>query len=923
MGVHYFYTWLTTRYPMIRQVHNHFNFPIIDYLYLDLNGVFYKCSQDEKGVFRERFNGKTQEEILGDILNYINFLVKVIKPRKQVFLAVDGVAPRAKMKDQRNRRYVKQREREVEQDFLENYLGVTRERFTQREISISTGSSFMESIDEHLDFFVKRKLHEDPLWKDLQVVFSPGTVPGEGEHKIMDFIRKWKKGPDFDSSATHCIYGNDSDLLVLALITHLPHVLVLRECFPPLRHRVISEAMDRADESQKMEVIYINILKEYLALEFQKCLGPLFEIERLVNDFVLFSFLVGNDFLPQIFCMNTKMGIYDKFLKVLRLFYRRRGTYLTTRHKISQESLLHLFKYLRQMEEQLIETTLGDFLKKSKELRQHPAYKAVVLKTPFNPRSHEESLLPDTQFQTLADFEEFLRREQEELEIEEQELTKIDIAQLQDNQPDDGEVPAPPAQKSLHLFEQEFVDNYCKVQRAKNFLKKLLLVKRSGQNFKKLYYRKYFGSDQVDFKTCYDYLKGLTFVFQYYQVGCPSWSFLYTHSLPPLLSDLHLYLQRLQENGAQLHFDFPFVGPTTALAQQLTILPKKALQKLPPRLAEALLSDPALRLFYPDSFEVHPTDRSKEYTWHAQLPEIRPEELDRFVAEFDWASLPEAALRLNRLGAVRTYVRDSSCSLRVAPLLAPFQETQAQVRVTESRPEYEVDVEAKVPLVSGPQKSLFPSSRVFKQVSLRKELKRGREIVYFLLSNQAVKSYWEKIHQGFKQMKLSKAQFPYRLFANAVFSKLFLSYQIDLLEQDRPQDQAELQKLLPVLVQGCLDMGLQLEDPSFLHRLKNVPVFHVDKPVFANISYNLGDPKVHIKTIEDKSEKKTLFLGLSLKQPYPSTFGYPRRCDVHFRDDSLCLNLETGDLVHLQKLAWNSSQQEGSLLRANKTSRNQ
>lgn len=99
MGVHYFYTWLTTRYPMIVQPHNHHNLPIIDYLYMDLNSIFYKCSQDDKGVFRDKFRNKSQEDIFADILNYINFVIKIIKPRKQIFLAIDGVAPRAKMKD--------------------------------------------------------------------------------------------------------------------------------------------------------------------------------------------------------------------------------------------------------------------------------------------------------------------------------------------------------------------------------------------------------------------------------------------------------------------------------------------------------------------------------------------------------------------------------------------------------------------------------------------------------------------------------------------------------------------------------------------------------------------------------------------------------------------------------------------------------
>ena len=90
----------------------------------------------------------------------------------------------------------------------------------------------MSNINEYVDFFIKRKLHEDPLWRELTVYFSPSTVPGEGEHKIMDHIRNEKNKEKISYNFSHCIYGNDSDLLLLALMTHLPNILVLRESFP-------------------------------------------------------------------------------------------------------------------------------------------------------------------------------------------------------------------------------------------------------------------------------------------------------------------------------------------------------------------------------------------------------------------------------------------------------------------------------------------------------------------------------------------------------------------------------------------------------------------------------------------------------------------------------------------------------------------
>jgi 5'-3' exoribonuclease 1 len=152
-------------------------------------------------------------EIFVSIMNYLNFLINTVKPTKRIFIAVDGVAPRAKNENQRHRRFHTAKQLTTNMNFLTKTLESQPGMMEFKHNSITPGTQFMYELCEHLHLFVQKKLDEDENWRKCKVFLSGGDVPGEGEHKLMEFIRGWKQSPEFDINESNCIYGNDSDLI--------------------------------------------------------------------------------------------------------------------------------------------------------------------------------------------------------------------------------------------------------------------------------------------------------------------------------------------------------------------------------------------------------------------------------------------------------------------------------------------------------------------------------------------------------------------------------------------------------------------------------------------------------------------------------------------------------------------------------------
>lgn len=152
--------------------------------------------------------------------------------------------------------------------------------------------------------------------RPAQVILSDANEPGEGEHKIMSFLRQERTQPGYDPNQRHVLHGLDADLIMLGLALHEPHFFVLREevLFGRKAHerreenelRKAQEAIhgatggtlapaDKWVYAKPLQLLKIGTLREYLRAEFEGCKQVPFayDFERIVDDFVFLCFFVG------------------------------------------------------------------------------------------------------------------------------------------------------------------------------------------------------------------------------------------------------------------------------------------------------------------------------------------------------------------------------------------------------------------------------------------------------------------------------------------------------------------------------------------------------------------------------------------------------------------------------------------------------
>jgi len=313
MGVPGFFIWLLKNYKKEGFVINKSNLDIsteisneinnIDYFLIDANclihPVCFKIIAENPDL---NDNDKLENKMMNAVLLYLDKLIEYVKPKKGIYLAIDGVAPLAKIKQQRIRRFKSVADKIMWDNIKKKHSKPVTQHWNNN--AITPGTEFMLKLHNIIIAWANKQIFE--------VIYSSCFTPAEGEHKLLQYIRNNQKN---NIDLSYVIYGLDADLIFLALSTNSDKIYLLRE----------ANEINKNESKEVLNHISIKIMRKSIVNSIHKYLSKeetfAFELDeiKIVNDFIFMCYFLGNDFLPHIPSLN----IHNNGIENLIINYSR------------------------------------------------------------------------------------------------------------------------------------------------------------------------------------------------------------------------------------------------------------------------------------------------------------------------------------------------------------------------------------------------------------------------------------------------------------------------------------------------------------------------------------------------------------------------------------------------------------------------
>eukprot|EP00796_Vickermania_ingenoplastis_P006540 gene6540-4715_t len=317
-----------------------------DNLYVDLNSFLYQAaavveSHAQSGAVAPQSTEEVEELVLQQLFVLLDDVVlHLVRPRRLVYLAMDGISPLGKLAQQRSRRH---------------RHAARQHRFASRSLPmdslwdsncISVGTRFMLKAAQALHHYAVSRTESINMQRLRSATTATATAtatdfepmvpiailvddvlrPGEGETKISEAIRAFRTSPQYNPNTSHVICSTDTDVTVTSLLLHEPRIHVLRyeppsSSGPQQRHRAANAA-----DAWQSTFFSLHHFRE----ELRRLLGMLpteggipdpssalsADFERALHDIVFLLLLFGNDFLPSV-SGSIQEGTLDALLTLL------------------------------------------------------------------------------------------------------------------------------------------------------------------------------------------------------------------------------------------------------------------------------------------------------------------------------------------------------------------------------------------------------------------------------------------------------------------------------------------------------------------------------------------------------------------------------------------------------------------------------
>ena len=205
MGIPSYFSYIVKNHPAIIKKYVK-NILHVDNLYLDCNSIIYDAySKMDSTILTNSISTIIIQLVISKIEEYIT----IVQPSKTLIIAFDGVAPVAKLEQQRTRRYKSGYQNEMSRQIFNKV-----KPDIWNTTAITPGTKFMSELNDTVTAHFINKNNKT----SLHMLVSGSNKVGEGEHKLFDYIRV---NPQKHALETTVIYGLDADLIMLS-INHLP-----------------------------------------------------------------------------------------------------------------------------------------------------------------------------------------------------------------------------------------------------------------------------------------------------------------------------------------------------------------------------------------------------------------------------------------------------------------------------------------------------------------------------------------------------------------------------------------------------------------------------------------------------------------------------------------------------------------------------